>query len=223
MTPRDAALGGFAFLSVALLAVIALELTAAAVPPPEAAAPARVTDLPAAVVSDDSGLVPIILARPLFASDRRPTASAAAVAASDDMPRLAGILIDGTQRSAIFQPSGDGKPVTVAVGDQIAGWRIQQIALDGVTLAGPKGTQTLQPKADPALAAAAPAPVPVANPAQPNQRQPNPRQYLPGGLQLPPGVPNPFAGQVNPTPGRPGVPQQPSRQPGGALVAPNRR
>ena len=121
MTPRDAALGGFAFLSVALLAVIALELTAAAVPPPEAAAPARVTDLPAAVVSDDSGLVPIILARPLFASDRRPTASAAAVAASDDMPRLAGILIDGTQRSAIFQPSGDGKPVTVAVGDQIAG------------------------------------------------------------------------------------------------------
>ena len=225
MTPRDAALAGLGILCVALLATIAFELTATPAPASQDTPPARVADLPAAVVSDTSGLVPIILARPLFALDRRPKAGPAAVAASDDMPRLAGILIDRTQRHAIFQPNGEGKPVTLAEGDEVAGWQVKQITADGVTLTGPKGTQTLQPKADPALAAAEPAPAAVQglNPAQPNPRQANPRQYLPGGMQLPPGVPNPFAGQVNPAPGRPVIPQPPSRQPGGAPAAPNRR
>ncbi|HEV2673542.1 MAG TPA: hypothetical protein VGV37_03305 [Aliidongia sp.] len=223
MTPRDLALGGLGILSLALLAVIGVEATSKPTPPTPDSAPVRVSDLPAAVVDDGSALVPIILARPLFALDRRPKAGPAATGApSDDMPRLAGILIDPTQRRAIFQPNGDGKPLTVDEGDQVAGWQVQRIAIDGVTLTGPKGTQTLQPKPDPALAAAAPATPATAMPGL-NPAPQNPRQFIPGGMQLPPGVPNPFAGQTVPKPGRPVAPQPPIRQPGGAPAAPNRR
>jgi len=233
MTPRNLALGSFGALSAVLLAVIALELSAAPAPPPRDAAPVRVADLPTTEAEDVSGLVPTILARPLFARDRRPSASAAAAGASDQMPRLAGILIDRGQKRAIFQPEGDAKPISVAEGEQVAGWQVKTIAADGVTLAGPKGTETVQPKPDPALAAAAATAQPL--PGAPGQ--PNPRQYLPGGMQLPPGVPNPFNGQPRPVPGRPNTGQpgapptgpQPSnppsnsRQPGSAPAAPNRR
>jgi hypothetical protein len=169
--------------------------------------------------------VPTILARPLFALDRRPKAGpATAGAPSDDMPRLAGVIIERTQRRAIFQPPGDGKPVTLIEGDQIAGWQIQGIAADGVTLTGPKGTQTLEPKGDPTLAAAQPPNADQMAPgAGPRPPVNNPRQFLPGGMQLPPGAPNPFAGQAAPPQARPNVPQPASRQPGGAPAAPNRR
>ncbi|HLZ67816.1 MAG TPA: hypothetical protein VKQ29_16445 [Aliidongia sp.] len=229
MTPRDAAVGGLGLLSLALLAVIAIEAFQAPAPAPAAAAPAAPSALPAAQVDDSSSFLPTILARPLFALDRRPKESPTAVGApTDDMPRLAGIMIDQSQRRAIFQPSGDAKPVSLTEGDQIAGWQIQQIAADGVTLAGPKGTETLQPKPDPALAAAAAAgdnanPAPNGVPGlPPRPGQTNPRQFLPGGMQLPPGVPNPFAGQPAPPQPRP-APPPPTRQPGGAPAAPSRR
>lgn len=198
MTPREATLGVLAFALLALIALEALEAPA----PATAAAPVQAIHLPAAAVDDGADFVPIILARPLFALDRRPKAGPAAVGAvGDDMARLAGILIDPPQRHAIFQPSGDGKPLSLVEGDQIAGWQIQRIAPDGVTLTGPQGTQTLQPKPDP------------------NAQRP----LLPGGMPLPAGVPNPFAGQAAPTQTRPNVPQPASRQPGGAAAAPNRR
>jgi hypothetical protein len=224
MTPRDVSLAGLGVISLALLAVIAMEAFQTPAPA-TAAAPAQATRLPAAAVDDVSGFVPIIVARPLFAPDRRPKAGpAVAGAPSDDMPRLAGIMIERTQRRAIFQPSGDGKPVTLVEGDQVAGWKVQQIAADGVTLTGPKGTQTLQPKADPSLAAAAASSGdPMAPGGAPRPAPNNPRQFLPGGMQLPAGVPNPFVGQAAPPQGRPAVPQPASRQPGGAPAAPNRR
>lgn len=223
MTPRDMSLAGLGVISVALLAVIGLEATQATAPAAIAAAPVQANRLPAVAVDDAASLLPVILARPLFATDRRPKAGPAPIGApSDDMPRLSGIMIDRTERHAIFQPSGDGKSVSVVEGDQIAGWQVQHIAIDGVTLTGPKGTQLLTPKADASLVPAANVDpmVPGAVPRPP----PNaPRQFLPGGMQLPPGVPNPFAGQVAPTQARPAVPQPASRQPGGAPVAPNRR
>ena len=232
MTPRDAALGSLGLLSLALLVVIAMEAIETPAPAATAAAPVAASALPATEVDDTASSLPIILARPLFALDRRPSASGSTVGAvSDDMPRLSGILIDQSRRRAIFQPSGDAKPVSLAEGEQVAGWQIQKIAVDGVTLTGPKGTETLLPKPDPALAAAAadnPSPIAPGQGGQPAQA--NPRQFLPGGMQLPPGVPNPFAGpqpappqpQPNPQP-RPIVPQPRSRQPGGAPAAPNRR
>jgi hypothetical protein len=229
MTPRDVALGSLGLLSFALVAIIAAEAIEAPAPAATAAAPVAASALPTAEVDDTASSLPIILARPLFALDRRPSASGSTIGAvSDDMPRLSGILIDQSQRRAIFQPGGDAKPVSLSEGEQVAGWQIQKIAADGVTLTGPKGTETLQPKPDPALAAAAADnPNPIA-PGPGGQPQNNPRQFLPGGMQLPPGVPNPFAGpqpaqpQPNPQP-RPIVPQPRSRQPGGAPAAPNRR
>jgi hypothetical protein len=223
MTPRDLALGALALLSAALVAAIALELTAAPAPAPESAPPARTGDLPAAVADDTPTLVPIILARPLFSTDRRPKAAPSTGGEpTDELPRLAGIMIDGPQKHAIFQPSGDAKPITAVVGDQVAGWRVQQITVASVTLDGPGGTRTLEPKADPSLVPPAAPSAPVA-PVVPNPGQVTPRQYLPGGMQLPPGVPNPFAGQGVPQPGRPVAPQLPVRQQGGAPAAPNRR
>jgi hypothetical protein len=226
MTPHATLLTSLSVISAALLALIAVEAVSTPIKPSAAAPPVPVNDLPAATVEDVATLVPVILARPLFSPDRRPKAGpAASGAATDDMPRLAGILIDRAERHAIFQPSGDGKPVTVAEGDQVGGWQVQQITADAVTLTGPKGTQVLQPKADPNLAATA---TPGTDPMVPGgvipkPGQANPRQYLPGGMQLPAGVPNPFPGQTNPTQARPPAPQQPSRQPGGAPAAPNRR
>jgi hypothetical protein len=225
MTPRDIGLAGLGVISLALLAVIAMEVLQEPAPA-TATAPIQASGLPAAAVDDVSAFMPTILARPLFALDRRPKAGpAAAGAPSDEMPRLAGIIIERAQRRAIFQPSGDGKPMTLVEGDQVAGWQIQGIAADGVTLTGPKGTQTLEPKADPSLASAQPPNVdPMAPPgAGPRPPQNNPRQFLPGGMQLPAGVPNPFVGQPAPPQGRPAVPQPASRQPGGAPAAPNRR
>ena len=224
MTPRDISLAGLGVISLALLAVIAMEALQAPAPA-TSAAPIQASGLPPAAVDDVSAFMPTILARPLFALDRRPKAGpAAAGAPSDEMPRLAGVIIERTQRRAIFQPPGDGKPVTLVEGDQIAGWQIQGIAADGVTLTGPKGTQTLEPKADPSLAAAQPPNVDPTAPGAGGRPPPNnPRQFLPGGMQLPAGVPNPFVGQAAPTPARPVVPQPASRQPGGAPAAPNRR
>ena len=224
MTPRDVSLAGLGLISAGLLALIALEAIHAPVPASAAAAPIQASRFPTAAVDDVAGYVPTILARPLFSVDRRPKAGPAAVgAASDDMPRLGGILIDRAQRSAIFQPANEGKPVTLVEGDQIAGWTIQQITADSVTLTGPKGTQTLQPKPDPSLASTVPTVDPMAPGSVPRPPANNPRQYLPGGMQLPAGVPNPFAGQAAPTQARPAVPQPASRQPGGAPAAPNRR
>jgi hypothetical protein len=225
MTPRDAALAGLGILSLALLATIAAELLRTPEPTATIAAAAPASVLPAAAADDSPTLLPVILARPLFAIDRRPKADATvAGAVSDDMPRLSGILVDPAPH-AIFQPTGDGKPMVVGVGDQVAGWEVQQIAADSVTLTGPKGTQTLQPKPDPALATAQAAPNGNLDAQGGAPRPPPnaPRQFLPGGMQLPPGVPNPFTGQQAPTPARPNVPQPPTRQPGGAPAAPNRR
>ena len=223
MTPRELSLGSLGLISAGLLVVIAIEALQAPAPASTVAAPIQERRLQAAAVDDIAGLVPIILARPLFALDRRPKAGPSTVGTSgDDMPRLAGIMIDGTLRHAIFQPTGDAKPVILGEGDQVAGWQVQQITADSVTLNGPKGTQTLQPRPDPNLAVAA-AIDPMAAGAIPRPGQVNPRQMLPGGMQLPAGVPNPFAGQAIPTQARPAIPQPPSRQPGGAPAAPNRR
>ena len=211
-------------ISAGLLGLIALEAVHTPAPASTVAAPIQASRLPAAAVDDVAGFVPIILARPLFAVDRRPKAGPAAVGAvSDDMPRLAGIMIDPTQRRAIFQPANEGKTVTLAEGDQIAGWQILQITADSVTLTGPKGTQILQPKPDPSLSSTTPTVDPMTPGSVPRPPANNPRQYLPGGMQLPAGVPNPFAGQTAPTQARPAVPQPASRQPGGAPAAPNRR
>lgn len=154
-------------------------------------------------------LVSAALARPLFSSTRRPPQDASNAAAGDNDlsdSRLTGIVTMRDRRVAIFAVSGD-KPLKVAEGDSVSGWRIESITPREVSLTGPSGTKTLQPKLDPSLAApqvqppnpqvAGRAPTP---PAAGRPRVPVPGA-APGIVQPPPGVP------VN----NPGLPQ-PARQ-----------
>ena len=98
-------------------------------------------------------LVATALARPLFSSTRRPPQDAPSGAADSDLSdaRLTGIVTTPGRRIAIFAVSGD-KPLKVAEGDAVSGWRIESITPREVSLSGPSGTKSLQPKLDPSLA-----------------------------------------------------------------------
>ncbi len=99
-------------------------------------------------------LLAATLARPLFSSTRRPPQSASTDAATDsDLAdtRLTGIVTEPGRRTAIFAVNGD-KPLRVAEGEAVSGWRIESITPREVSLSGPSGTKTLQPKMDPNLA-----------------------------------------------------------------------
>jgi hypothetical protein len=108
-----------------------------------------------------------ILARPLFSPSRRPPQNSTGNAADDAGladSRLAGIVIEPGRRFAIFAPQG-AKPLMVTEGETVSGWRVDSISPQEVSLSGPEGTKTLQPKFDPNLAPPAeeqtPPPAPV--------------------------------------------------------------
>jgi hypothetical protein len=121
-----------------------------------------------------SQLTATILARPLFSPTRRPQQTAAN--GHSELPlgdmRLSGIVITPDEHLAIFVPAG-GKPLVRSEGDMISDWRVESIADQSVSLTGPSGTTTLEPKADPnlvrvqAVQAAAAAP-PQSTPASAN-------------------------------------------------------
>jgi hypothetical protein len=94
-----------------------------------------------------------ILARPLFSSTRRPPQAADAAPTDTGLSdtRLTGIVIAPGRHIAIFAPSG-AKLLTVTEGQTMSGWRIDTITPTEVSLSGPEGTKTLQPKFDPNLA-----------------------------------------------------------------------
>ena len=137
-------------------------------------------------------LVATALARPLFNSTRRPPQDAPSGAADSDLSdaRLTGIVTTPGRRIAIFAVNGD-KPLKVAEGDAVSGWRIESITPREVSLSGPTGGKTLQPKLDPTLA-----PTPGQPPiGQPGGRVPpapaagRPRVPMPGAapaVALPP-------------------------------------
>jgi hypothetical protein len=97
-------------------------------------------------------LLTAILARPLFSSTRRPPEGTAASAVDSDLAdtRLTGIVTEPGRRMAIFAVNGD-KPLRGAEGDAVSGWRIESITPREVSLSGPTGTKTMQPKMDPNL------------------------------------------------------------------------
>jgi hypothetical protein len=138
-------------------------------------------------------LVATALARPLFSSTRRPPQSAPAGGAGDsDLAdrRLTGIITTPRHRLAIFAVTGD-KPMVVAEGDEVSGWRVESITPREVSLAGPSGTKVLLPKLDPNLAPP-PAPAPIPNLAA---RSPT---AAPGTPRLPQPPAAVAAGQPNP-------------------------
>src|SRR5207248_70950 len=79
--------------------------------------------------------VATILARPLFSSTRRPPQDAPSGAVSDDLAdaRLTAIVTTPRHRMAIFAVSGD-KPLKVAEGDAVSGWRVENITPREVSL-----------------------------------------------------------------------------------------
>ena len=85
-----------------------------------------------------------LLARPLFSPERRPPAAApAGRAVRGEPPRLAGIIISPSGRTAIFAPVG-ARPVAAREGDTVEGsWTVKQIASNKVRLTGPDSERVL--------------------------------------------------------------------------------
>ena len=122
-------------------------------------------------------LLATILARPLFSSTRRPPPRGGDNAMADSGladTRLTGIVVVPGHRIAIFAPLG-AKALVVSEGETVSGWRVERINPREVSLSGPSGTKTLQPKFDPNLTpppsptvgAGNPAPAPVPAAARP--------------------------------------------------------
>jgi hypothetical protein len=155
-------------------------------------------------------LLATILARPLFSSTRRPAEGPANTAATSDLAdtRLTGIVTEPGRHIAIFAVTG-AKPLTLTEGESVSGWRIENITPRDVSLSGPGGTKTLQPKVDPNLA-----PPAGQNPPGNGVARPPIPSGAPAGTRSPvPGVPV-AAGQPGPTlpTNAPGMLPRPGRQ-----------
>jgi hypothetical protein len=194
------ALIGFEILATNTDTAIEAAPTAVAAPPPgRIAAPPRPAEWAATS-----------LARPLFSLTRRPDAEKAKDAGAgteqptNDLPRLAGIQLVGTSKHAIFQPTGDVPPLVVAEGETLKDsvWKVETIGLTSVTLSGPNGETTVEPKFD-ENAVAPPPQVPVQRQRPPQRGAVVPPQPAPPTLR-----PNPAPNAVQPQP--PPVPGQPS-------------
>jgi len=156
MMPR--ALLGLLALGVLLIGTIALELPGivaddgamiASIPRPPPARPSPAAAPPVAR-GGQKELVDDILARPLFAATRHPAAVLArSAAAPANLPRLAGILVNGGSRSVIFAAEEGGRPVVAQEGAQVGAYTVQLIEAGQVTLSGPSGAQVLRPSFDP--------------------------------------------------------------------------
>ena len=172
-------------------ATVLLELKSTAT---DTAAPSSVTrrvDTPSAVRRQPStrldDLLAQALARPLFSSTRRPPQAAAndSVTSSDLADtRLTGIVTEPGHHVAIFAVNG-AKPLRLTEGEAVSGWRIESITPREVSLSGPGGTKTLEPKLDPSLAQPTPGPTPAANPAARLPAPPTAAQPTPAANVLP--------------------------------------
>jgi hypothetical protein len=167
-------------------------------------------------------LVAATLSRPLFSATRRPSERAAPDRPADPEltnVRLTGIIIERDRHTAIFAVPG-AKPLVRSEGETVNDWHLDSIAPREVTLTGPAGTTTLEPKPDPTLvrpappAQAAPQPaasasrpgVPSVQPAAAGNRPlfPTPPMPQPKAAAPPVRVPN-----VPPNPARPANPARP--------------
>lgn len=187
---------GCALFGMALLAELhsatsdapARNASAAHLPAPPAARPATRASNPAQLIATT-------LARPLFSPTRRPApqeGSGAGIGIAD--MRLTGIVTAPEMRFAIFAATG-AKPLIVKEGEEVSGWRIEAIMPDAVSVSGPGGAETLQPKSDRSLVRTSPAataPVPGARFAGPVGLARTRFQRSPGfagpARPIPPGV-----------------------------------
>jgi len=105
---------------------------------------------PALPVVDRAQWTATALSRPLFSRSRRPPAmSESAPAAAAGMPRLAGVVVNGADRSAILVPAEGGRAVVAREGTRIGGITVQAIQAGQVTILAPSGARILRPTLDP--------------------------------------------------------------------------
>jgi hypothetical protein len=135
--------------AAALVAVIGIELVQAPRGDSSSLQPRAATEkspTSGLSVSHAADWVATILARPLFSPDRRPSAEAAMIAdhTVSGLPRLSGIMVGPSGRSAIFA-AHDSKPIVVAEGGRVGAYTIKSIDPDQVRLVGPHGAQILTP------------------------------------------------------------------------------
>jgi len=147
-------------------------------------------------------LLATTLARPLFTSTRRPPQTAANDGpTSTDLAdaRLTGIVTEPGHNIAIFAING-AKALALTEGETVSGWRIEAITPREVSLSGPGGTKSFQPKADPSLVPPPGPPpavtAPVRPPVQPAAAAGGlPRPGVPPGFPAPPPRPRQVGGR----------------------------
>lgn len=176
---------------VLLTVIVAAEIRAPARPEAQpSAAPTAPDPAPIPLRRDAAGryqeLLTTALARPLFSSTRRPPPQGGTDAAADTGladTRLTGIVTEPGHRIAIFAPAG-AKALIVTEGESVSGWRVDTITPTDVSLTGPSGTKTLQPKIDPNLVppAGPPTAAPANAPAPPPVAAVGPRPGLPPAM-----------------------------------------
>lgn len=158
---------------------------------PVAAPPAKPVERPKI-----DQLVATALGRPLFSPTRKQQEEATAAGGSveQELPnlRLTGIIIEPSRHLAIFAVPG-AKPLVRSEGEMVDDWKLDSIGPRQVSLSGPTGVTTLEPKTDPHLTRPSPPAFPGATPGQPGAvgRPPGPvalgRAPPPPAPQQPPG------------------------------------
>jgi hypothetical protein len=143
-----AGLGGVVALELSSSLPLAPQVTAAlpAAPPPDLAPE------PAAFAPPPSTAFGEISERPLFSTTRRPFVPETKVeelpeADEDVTIDLVGTLLTDDGRAALLQPAGQGAR-WLRTGERIAGWQIEAIERDRITLRLDDEAKTLQLRAD---------------------------------------------------------------------------
>jgi hypothetical protein len=164
---------------------------------------------PAAPRARVEELVETVLAHPLFSATRRPPEQAKTGPPADPGMgnlRLTGIIIEADRHLAVFAVPG-AKPLARSEGEAVNEWHLDSISLREVSLSGPGGFMTLEPKSDPTMVRSTQAARPVVSPTQPSaiggrppspvaaapQAKPPPR--TPGTAGPPPAASSPRARQ----------------------------
>jgi hypothetical protein len=207
-------LAGSALLGVVLLGELSAEdpgVQAAATPAP---APAQTHSVQRPQSPRMDELLGATLSRPLFSATRRPSERAGPDRPADPElanVRLTGIVIERDRHTAIFAVQG-AKPLVRSEGETVNDWHLDSIAPREVTVTGPAGTTTLEPKPDPTLVRpAAPAQAaPVASAARPGPAPVQPAAAGARALFPTPPLAQPKAGSAPPV-RVPNVPPNPTR------------
>jgi hypothetical protein len=92
-------------------------------------------------------LVAQILARPLFAPDRRPEETATGPT-EPSLGRLSGVMVSSVGREAIFDGGAQGKTVVLPEGGRLGQYLVESISGNSVTLVGPAGRRVVHPVFD---------------------------------------------------------------------------